>query len=41
MVLNMSVKDDKVTFEADLAVAKKAGVNLSSQPLRLTTKVYQ
>jgi hypothetical protein len=37
----MNVKDDKVTFETDLVVAKKAGVNLSSRLLRLAIEVYQ
>ena len=41
VVLNMNVKDDKVTFEANLAVAKKTGLNLSSQLLRLATEVHQ
>ncbi|MDE2388014.1 MAG: YfiR family protein [Betaproteobacteria bacterium] len=40
-VLNMSVIDDKVTFEANLIAARKAGLNLSSQLLRLATEVHQ
>lgn len=41
VALNMHVKDDKITFEANLARAKKVGLNLSSQLLRLATEVYQ
>jgi len=41
VVLNMNVKDDKITFEANLTTAKKAGLNLSSQLLRLATQVQQ
>jgi len=40
-VLNMNVNDDKVTFEANLIAARKAGLNLSSQLLRLATEVRQ
>ncbi|MDV6342595.1 YfiR family protein [Nitrosomonas sp. Is24] len=41
VVLNMNVKDDKITFEANLNRARKAGLNLSSQLLRLATEVHQ
>lgn len=41
VVLNMNVEDDKITFEANLNQAKKAGLSLSSQLLRLATEVYQ
>lgn len=41
VVLNMNVKDDKITFEANLTMARKAGLSLSSQLLRLATKVQQ
>ncbi|UJP03962.1 MAG: YfiR family protein [Nitrosomonas sp.] len=41
VVLNMNVKDDKITFEANLNRARKAGLNLSSQLLRLATEVRQ
>ena len=41
VVLNMNVKDDKITFEANLNRARKVGLNLSSQLLRLATEVHQ
>ncbi|WP_292913279.1 YfiR family protein [Nitrosomonas sp.] len=41
VVLNMNVKDEKVTFEVNLIMARKAGLNLSSQLLRLATEVHQ
>jgi len=41
VVLNMNVNDDKVTFEANLIAARKVGLNLSSQLLRLATEVHQ
>lgn len=41
VILNMNVKDDKVTFEVNLMMAKKVGLNLSSQLLRLATEVHQ
>lgn len=41
VVINMNVIEDKVTFEANLLMAKKAGLNLSSQLLRLATEIYQ
>jgi hypothetical protein len=39
--LNMSVEENKVTFEANLAAARAARVNLSSKLLRLATHVIQ
>ncbi len=39
--LNMDIKEEKITFEANLEIAKKAGLNLSSQLLRFASKVYQ
>lgn len=41
VVLNMAVKEDQVTFEANLKKAREVGLNLSSQLLRLATKVLQ
>lgn len=41
VILNMNVKQDKVTFEANLTMAKRAGLNLSSQLLRFATEVYR
>lgn len=41
VVLNMNVKDDKITFEANLTMARKAGLSLSSQLLRLATKIQR
>ena len=41
VVINMNVTEDKVTFEANLLMAKKAELNLSSQLLRLATEVHQ
>ncbi len=40
-ILNMQVENEKVTFEANLAAARNAGLTLSSRLLRLATKVYQ
>jgi hypothetical protein len=39
--LNMSVAENKVTFEANLAAARAAKVTLSSKLLRLATHVIQ
>jgi hypothetical protein len=39
--LNMNVVRDKVTFEANLASAREAGLQLSSKLLRLATEVQQ
>jgi len=41
VALNMSVALNKVTFEANLPAARNAGLNLSSQLLRLATQVIQ
>ncbi|WP_240143683.1 YfiR family protein [Nitrosomonas sp. JL21] len=41
VMLTMTLKDGKVTFEANLASAKKSGLRLSSQLLRFATEVYQ
>jgi hypothetical protein len=41
MALNMTVVQDKVTFEANLQAARSAGLNLSSKLLRLATEVRQ
>jgi hypothetical protein len=40
-MLNMQIKDEKITFEANLAAARHAGLTLSSRLLQLATKVYQ
>jgi hypothetical protein len=40
-VLNMAVAQSKITFEANLQVARAAGLRLSSKLLRLATEVYQ
>jgi hypothetical protein len=39
--LNMNVVRDKVTFEANLGLAREAGLQLSSKLLRLATEVQQ
>jgi hypothetical protein len=41
VALNMSVAQDKVSFEANLSAARGAGLNLSSKLLRLATQVIQ
>ncbi len=41
IVLNMTVKEGKVTFEANIAKAKKSGLKLSSQLLRFASEIYQ
>ncbi len=38
--LSMDIKKDKITFEANLGVARKTGLNLSSQLLRFASRVY-
>ena len=40
-MLNMSVTQNKVTFEANLQAARAARLNLSSKLLRLATEVQQ
>jgi hypothetical protein len=41
VALNMSVEQDKVSFEANLSAARGAGLNLSSKLLHLATQVIQ
>ena len=41
VMLNMAIKEGKVSFEANLAIAKKSRLKLSSQLLRFATEVYQ
>ena len=41
VILNMAIKEGKITFEANLAATKRNGLKLSSQLLRFATKVYQ
>ncbi len=41
IVLNMTVKEGKVTFEANIARAKKSGLKLSSQLLRFANEIYK
>jgi len=41
VVLNMNVVNNRVTFEANLAAAHDAKINLSSKLLRLATRVRQ
>ncbi|TXI29394.1 MAG: YfiR family protein [Nitrosomonas oligotropha] len=41
VVINMSIKEGKVTFEANIASAKRSGLKLSSQLLRFASEVYQ
>lgn len=41
VVINMSIKAGKVTFEANIASAKRNGLKLSSQLLRFASEVYQ
>ncbi|MBK9661695.1 MAG: YfiR family protein [Nitrosomonas sp.] len=41
VMLNMAIKEGKVTFEANDAMAKKNHLKLSSQLLRFATEVYQ
>jgi hypothetical protein len=41
VVLNMAIKEGKVTFEANIAMAKRNGLNLSSQLLRFASEVYR
>jgi hypothetical protein len=41
VALNMTVAQGKITFEANLQAARKAGINLSSKLLRLATEVQQ
>ncbi|MGZ0017982.1 YfiR family protein [Nitrosomonas sp. wSCUT-2] len=41
VVLNMAIKEGKVTFEANIAMAGKNRLNLSSQLLRFASEVHQ
>lgn len=41
VVINMFIKEGKVTFEANIARAKRNGLKLSSQLLRFASEVYQ
>ncbi len=41
VVINMSIKEGKVAFEANIASAKRNGLKLSSQLLRFASEVYQ
>ena len=41
VVLNMSVVNNRITFEANLAAAREVKLSLSSKLLRLATKVQQ
>ena len=41
VILNMTMKEGKVTFEANVTIAKKNRLKLSSQLLRFATEVYQ
>ncbi len=41
VALNLSVRGDRITFEANLSAARDAHLNLSSKLLRLATEVRQ
>ncbi|MDE2389567.1 MAG: YfiR family protein [Betaproteobacteria bacterium] len=41
VVINMSIKEGKVAFEANIASTKRNGLKLSSQLLRFASEVYQ
>lgn len=41
VILNMTVQNEKIIFEANSAVAKRKGLKLSSQLLRFASEVYQ
>lgn len=41
VILNMAIKEGKITFEANVAMAKRNRLKLSSQLLRFATEVYQ
>lgn len=41
VVLNMAIKESKVIFEANIVMAKRNGLTLSSQLLRFASEVYQ
>lgn len=41
VMLNMAIKEGKIIFEANLAMAKRNGLKLNSQLLRFASEVYQ
>ncbi|MEQ1816959.1 MAG: YfiR family protein [Nitrosomonas sp.] len=41
IILNMTIKEGKITFEANVIIAKRNRLKLSSQLLRFATEVYQ
>lgn len=41
IILNMSIKEEKVIFEANVASAKRNNLKLNAQLLRFATEVYQ
>lgn len=41
VMLNMEIRDGKIAFDANLGIARNAGLNLSSQLLRFAHEVYQ
>lgn len=40
VTINLAIKDNKVTFEVNLSMVRKAGLNLNAQLLRFATKVH-
>lgn len=41
VMINMAVTDNRVTFEANLSMVRKAGLSLNAQLLRFATEVHQ
>lgn len=41
VMINMAVRDNRVTFEVNLSMIRKAGLNLNAQLLRFATEVHQ
>ncbi len=41
VMINMSIENGKIVFEVNLAAARRIGLNISSQLLRLAKEVYQ
>jgi len=41
IMINMSIEKGKIVFEVNLAEARRVGLNISSQILRLAKEVYQ
>lgn len=41
IIINMNLVDEKVIFEINLRIARKAGLDISSKLLQLATKVHQ